>query len=56
MQRDLERRAQAAAAAGPNGVRHWFSSRVPETWRTCAEMLPAQAIHPCATFSRCSAR
>jgi mycothiol synthase len=42
MQCDMERRAQAAAAAGPTGARHWFSSRVPETWRTCAEMLLAQ--------------
>jgi len=50
MQRHMERRAQAAAAAGPNGVRHGFSSRVPETWRAWAEMLLAQGYAPVRCF------
>lgn len=50
MQRHMERRAQAAAAAGPNGVRHWFSSRVPGTWRAWAEMLLAQGYAPVRCF------
>jgi mycothiol synthase len=41
MQRHMERCARVAAAARPNGARHWFASKVPETWHARAEMLLA---------------
>ncbi len=50
MQRHIERRARVAAAAGPNGARHWFASRVPETWHARVEMLLAQGYAPVRYF------
>ena len=42
MQRHMEHRARAAAAAGPDGAHHLFASKVPETWHARAEMLLSQ--------------
>jgi ribosomal protein S18 acetylase RimI-like enzyme len=46
MQRHMERRARAAVAAGPDGARHWFANKAPETWRACVEMLLALGYAP----------
>jgi mycothiol synthase len=46
MQRRMEGCARAAAAAGPDGARHWFASMTPETWRAYVEMLLAQGYAP----------
>jgi len=46
MQRHMERRAWMEASAGPDGARHWFASKVPETWQAGAEMLLALGYAP----------
>jgi len=46
MQRHMERCARVAAAAEPNGARHWFASKVPETWQARVEMLRASGYTP----------
>jgi mycothiol synthase len=39
VQRYLEQRAKVIASASPAGVRHWYASKVPETWSAWAETL-----------------
>jgi len=46
MQRYMERRARAAAAAAPDGAPHCFASNVPETWQAWVEMLRASGYAP----------
>ena len=46
MQRHMERCARVAAAGRPTGVRHWFASKVPETWHARSEMLLALGYTP----------
>jgi mycothiol synthase len=46
VQRYLEQRAKVIASAGSTGARHWYASRVPETWRARAEMLLALGYTP----------
>lgn len=50
VQRCLEQRAQVVASAGSARVRHWYTSRVPETWCTRAEMLLALGYTPTRTY------
>jgi GNAT superfamily N-acetyltransferase len=42
----LEQRAKVIASAGSTGARHWYASRVPETWCARAEMLLALDYTP----------
>jgi mycothiol synthase len=42
----LEQRAKAIASADSTGARHWYASRVPETWWARAEMLLALGYTP----------
>jgi mycothiol synthase len=46
MQRSMERCAQVAASAGPNSGRHWFASKVPETWQARVHMLHTLGYAP----------
>ncbi len=39
VQRYLEQRASLIASASPAGIRHWYASKVPETWTAWAEAL-----------------
>ena len=49
MQRTMERCARVAASAGPDGARHWFASRAPETWQARVTMLRALGYVPVRT-------
>ena len=42
----LEQRARVIASADSTGARHWYASRVPETWCARAEMLLALDYAP----------
>jgi len=46
MQHYLEHRTRMVASASPAGVRHWYASKVPETWSARAEMLLALGYTP----------
>jgi GNAT superfamily N-acetyltransferase len=50
MQRYMERRARAAAAATPGGLPGTLASMVPETWRARVEMLLAEGYAPARYF------
>ena len=42
----MEHCARVAAVTESDGARHWFASKVPETWQTRAEMLLALGYAP----------
>jgi mycothiol synthase len=44
MQRSMERCARVATSAGPDSARHWFASKVPESWQARVNMLPAAVL------------
>jgi GNAT superfamily N-acetyltransferase len=46
VQRYMEHRAGVVASAGPTVARHWYASKVPETWRARVEMLLALDYSP----------
>ncbi len=46
MQRYMERCARVAASAGPSSARHWFASKVPETWQARINILRALGYAP----------
>jgi mycothiol synthase len=50
LQRAMERRARAAAAAAPGGAPRSFASNVPDTWPAWAEMLRASGYAPARCY------
>jgi mycothiol synthase len=45
-QRYMERCARVVASAGPSSARHWFASKVPETWQARVNILRTLGYAP----------